>query len=229
MSKNLSPLFGIIISLVLGFVVIGCGTNYLPEYYPLVETTRLVSSTKAKPVVYIGSSFQVEEPAAFLTDVLTSEVSEDVQKKLSEAASGDELSSTLFNIFSDGLSDRDAIDVVTDPEEEHDARIELTVTEYGIAANSMESQVYYYFRCEAKMFFISENKLVWERQEYYQYPVEALHIYGDDAKTHATNTAINVQALKELTVEQLHGVFTGMATEAGNDLLEQMMTDKVAD
>ncbi len=94
-------------------------------------------------------------------------------------------------------------------------------------AATPESEIFYFFKVDARMIYVPENKLIWEFDDTLNYPLKDFHISGGSGALSAFNAAANIGAMSDMTPEQLREIFLSIATEAGETLVDQMRRDSV--
>lgn len=194
----------------------------LPQYMPHIHSARVVNFVPNSPNVVVGGS---NNPGmlGLATDITTMGVVPEVREKLKNAISPQDLVGHMSTTFKDGLANTFAWDVHTDPKAQTDTRVEVTVHEYGLYADSPESQAYFMFIADTRVIFIPENRLIWASSEEHYAPVKDIHV----GNTGAVGSAMTFAALLELPPERFREMMLTLSDEAGRTLINRMRADSV--
>lgn len=196
----------------------GCRTNLLPEYKPKLAHAAVITIAETQPVVSIGSS-KDNGVVGMFNDVAAIGTTVSMQERLVKLLDGEALAISLTETFESSMQASLGIAVVDDTAE-HDSRIEIAVNGFGLEAQDMEHQVYYFFDTDVRMVFIPENKLIWEYHTVIHEPIKEVHILGG-----LLGAGINLGTLGDMKDEELIAIFGALAQEAGAELADQMRID----
>lgn len=208
---------------VLLWIGAGCRVNELPDYLPRTQRIEVSEQTPPGPEIAFGAS-QQRGIAGIVTTVATFNAGDELSEKLEDAADPQELSTILREIMEKELKDGFKREVVGEGGEA-DAVLELTLVRYGMTAASPESEIFYFAEVEAEMIYLPEDKLVWEMHTTISKPLKDFHLYSNGGLLQLFSASSNLDALEELTPEQLREIFLEFAQAAGQDLAAQMRED----
>ncbi len=204
----------------------GCRVNLLPEYANKIEDAHIVNVAPGGPLVWVGNSPQ---PGAvgLVANALGAGAAHELTEKIEKETDPKELTLEMAQVFGEELNKSFSWKLNPDVKGDYDTRMEVRIDNYGFYAHSLEGEVYYNMQIEARMIYTPENKLIWEYDDSYSYPVKPVHIYSNNPVGDAVNTGINLAVLGSLKPEELRQVFLSMAQKAGGDLVQQIREDIV--
>jgi hypothetical protein len=202
--------------------LMACRTNRLAEYMPSIKNVAVISVTLGEPQVWIGTSNHGHPLANAITDIATASIEQSLHRRVVKAAPAERLQEVMTAEFTVGLEKSFEFDVVSE-DATHDTRIEIAVSEYGLYASSLKSEVIYRLKATSSVIFVPENRLIWETTESYSVPLTPVHLHGPGGR--ALTAGINLGALTQLSDEELAQTFDSLAAEGARQVLARMRRD----
>jgi hypothetical protein len=245
MNRFRTILFCLVATLAAAYVAPGCGARtpaepqpWLPDYYGWINTMHMMSVVPTRPQVQVGDGSMptrtprsgmdaIRQGTQVVGTVAGSRVATDLENRLDVVVPPERVRENFAAALAEAVPRSMPVTAVADMREEHDTRLEVEVSAYGINARNLSAPAYYVMRADARLIFVPEGRVIWHAVTHVNERVSADHPMFGGTLGRITGTSINLSALQELEDDDLQRVFDAMVADAAASIAEQLRRDSV--
>jgi hypothetical protein len=203
--------------------LMGCRTNYLPEYMPKMQTALVQVYVDGSPWVSFGG-MNNDGPIGLIGSIASASKAADIERRLMTVLRGEDVALGMAQGFQEQLQLSSTLNVVVDPKAEYDSVIEISVGRFGLESATIDTPIYFFVDADVAMVYRPENKLVWEysttiRQSLHDKMLISGGIFS------IASASMNFSALDALSDDEMRAVLESLAVATGQQLVYQMNRD----